>query len=49
MSYSIKLKEKDDLIDILEIHAVEMMEKKEDLFSSRVQPGLDHSFSNSEN
>ena len=49
VSYSTKLKEKDDLIEILESHVMEMMEKEEDLFSSRAQPGPSHSFSNSGN
>ena len=44
MSYQIKLKEKNDLIEILESYAVEMMEKQEDLFSSRVQPSPGHPF-----
>ena len=39
VSYSTKLKEKGDFIKILETHAVEMMEKKEDLFSFSTQPG----------
>ena len=36
VSYSTELKEKDDFIEILESRVVEMMEKKEDLFSSRI-------------
>ena len=38
VSYSIELKEKDSLIEILESHTMEMMEKQGDLFPSRVQP-----------
>ena len=47
MSYSTKLKEKEDLIEILESHVMEMMEKEEDLFSSRAQPGPSCSSSDS--
>ena len=37
VSYRADLKEKDDLIKILEIRVVDTMERKEDLFSSRPQ------------
>ena len=47
MSYAIELKDKDDLIEIIENRVVEMMEKQEDLFSSRAQPGPSCSLSNS--
>ena len=43
MSYREDLKEKDDLIEILESRAVEMMERKEDLFSSITHSGCSHS------
>ena len=43
MSYQIELKEKDDLIKILESRLVEMMERKEDLVSSKAKSGLSHS------
>ena len=48
MSYQADLKEKDDLIDILESCVVEMMNKQEDLFSSSTQSGLSHSLPNSD-
>ena len=35
ISHQAGLKEKDDLIKMLDIHVVEMMERQEDLFSSR--------------
>ena len=41
------MKEKDDLIEILESHVVEMMEKQENLFSPRAQSGLSHSLPDS--
>ena len=37
------MKEKDDLIEILESRAVEAMERKEDLFSSKPQSDLSYS------
>ena len=47
MSYQTKLKEKDDLIEILESRAMEMMEKKDDLFFSRDHSGPSCSLSDS--
>ena len=38
MSHAIELKEKDDLIEILESHVVEMIQRHEDLLSSNVHP-----------
>ena len=39
MSYQTELKEKDDLIEIIESRFMEMMERQEDLFSSRARYG----------
>ena len=39
VSYRVGLKEKDDLIEILESRDVEMMERQGDLYSSRAQSG----------
>ena len=41
-SYRADLKEKDDLIEILESRAVETMERQGDLFSPKPQSGADH-------
>ena len=38
MSHALELKEKDDLIEILESRVVELMERQEDLLSSSVHP-----------
>ena len=42
-TYKADLKEKDDLIEILESRAVESMERKQDLFSPKPQTGADYS------
>ena len=47
MSYRADLKEKDDMIEILESRVVEVMERQEDLFSSIAQSGLSYSLSDS--
>ena len=47
-SYRADLKEKDDLIDILESRAVESMERQWDLFSPKPQSGVDYSLPDSE-
>ena len=46
-SYRVDLKEKDDLIEILESRVVESMERKGDLFSYKPQSGPSCSFPNS--
>ena len=45
MSYRANLKEKDDLIEILESRAMESMERQGDLFSPKPQIGVDYSLS----
>ena len=47
-SYKANLKEKDDLIEILESREVESMERKGDLFSPKPQTGVDYSFPDSD-
>ena len=47
ISYWAYLKEKDDFIEILESRSVEMMERQEDLFSSRTPSGPSFSFPDS--
>ena len=41
------MKEKDDLIKIIESRVMKMMERQEDLFSSRAQSRLSYSLPNS--
>ena len=47
ISYRADLKEKDDLIEILESRAVETMERQGDLFSPKPQSDADHSLPDS--
>ena len=47
-SYRVDLKEKDDLIEILESRAVESMERQGDLFSPKPQTGADYSLPTSD-
>ena len=47
VSYQVDLNKKDDLIEILKSRVVEMMERQDDLFSSKAQSGLSFSLPDS--